>query len=124
MKAHVRQEATMSHYPYLIIGGSMTAAAAVQGIREIDPGSPIGLIGAEPQPPYQRPPLSKALWKGEPLEQVWIDIELPGVERFLGRRAQALDAAGKRVTDDQGTVYTFEKLLLATGGTPRRLPWG
>ena len=114
----------MSHYPYLIVGGSMTAAAAVQGIREIDSSGPIGLIGAEPQAPYARPPLSKALWKGEPLDQIWIDIDLPGVEHFFGRRAQALDVGGKRVTDDQGTVYTFEKLLLATGGTPRRFPWG
>ena len=103
------------HYSYLIIGGSMTAAAAVQGIREIDTNNPIGLIGAEAQPPYKRPLLSKALWKGEPFAQVWIDIELQDVELFLGRQAQVLDAAGKQVTDDQGTVYTFDKLLLATG---------
>jgi len=112
------------HYPYLIIGGGMTAAAAVQGIREIDSSNPIGLIGAEAQPPYKRPLLSKALWKGEPFAQVWIDIDLQGVELFLGRQAQVLDAAAKQVTDDQGTVYTFDKLLLATGGTPRRFPWG
>ncbi len=37
----------MPHYPYLIIGGGMTADAAVRGIRELDPTSPIGLIGAE-----------------------------------------------------------------------------
>ncbi len=101
----------------------MTAAAAVQGIREIDSNNQIGLIGAEAQPSYKRPPLSKALWKGEPFAQVWIDIELQGVELFLGRQAQSLDAAGKQVTDDQGTVYTFDKLLLATGGTPKRFSW-
>ena len=39
----------MSHYPYLIIGGGMTAAAAVNGIREVDPTSAIGLIGREHQ---------------------------------------------------------------------------
>jgi NAD(P)H-nitrite reductase large subunit len=61
------------HFSYLIIGGGMTAAAAVQGIREIDTNNPIGLIGAEAQPPYKRPLLSKALWKGEPVAQVWID---------------------------------------------------
>ena len=49
----------MSHYPYLIIGGGMTAAAAVQGIREVDPTGAIGVIGLEPHPPYQRPLLSK-----------------------------------------------------------------
>ena len=86
----------MAHYSYLIIGGGMTAAAAVQGIREIDSNNPIGLIGAEAQPSYKRPPLSKALWKGEPFAQVWIDIELQGVELFLGRQAQVLDAAANK----------------------------
>jgi NADPH-dependent 2,4-dienoyl-CoA reductase/sulfur reductase-like enzyme len=46
------------------------------------------------------------------------------VTLHLGRQARTLDPANKRVTDDQGTVYTFDKLLLATGGTPRRLPFG
>jgi NADPH-dependent 2,4-dienoyl-CoA reductase/sulfur reductase-like enzyme len=114
----------MSHYPYLIIGGGMTAAAAVQGIREVDPTGAIGLIGLDPHPPYQRPPLTKALWKGTPLDSVWIDVASQHADLHLGRTAQALDAAHKRVTDDQGTSFTFDKLLLATGGTPRRLPWG
>jgi 3-phenylpropionate/trans-cinnamate dioxygenase ferredoxin reductase subunit len=114
----------MPHYPYLIIGGGMTAAAAVQGIRAIDPSGAIGLIGIETHPPYQRPPLTKGLWKGTPLDDVWISIEQQGVDLHLGRMVQALDAQGKRVTDDQGTTYTFDKLLLATGGTPRRFSWG
>ncbi len=114
----------MPHYPYLIIGGGMTAAAAVQGIHEVDQTGAIGVIGREHHPPYQRPPLSKALWKGKPLDSVWIDIARQGIELATGRTAQALDAAHKRVTDDQGTNYTFDKLLLATGGTPRRFAWG
>jgi hypothetical protein len=59
-----KQEETMPHYPYLIIGGGMTAAAAVQGLREVDPTGAIGLIGLDTHPLYQRPPLSKALWSG------------------------------------------------------------
>jgi NADPH-dependent 2,4-dienoyl-CoA reductase/sulfur reductase-like enzyme len=114
----------MSHYPYLIIGGGMTAAAAVKGIREIDPTGAIGVIGLDAHPPYQRPLLSKGLWKGKPLERAWITIEPQGVDLHLGRKVQALDVANKRVTDDQGTVYTFDKLLLATGGAPRRFAWG
>jgi len=102
----------------------MTAAAAIRGIREVDSTSAIGLIGGEHHPPYQRPPLSKALWKGKPLERVWIALEGQGADLHLGRTAQALDAEHKRVTDDQGTVYTFDRLLLAMGGSPRRLPWG
>jgi 3-phenylpropionate/trans-cinnamate dioxygenase ferredoxin reductase subunit len=114
----------MAHYPYLVVGGGMTAAAAIRGIREIDSVNPIGLIGSESHPPYQRPPLSKALWKGKPLDRVWIDLSQQGVDRLLGRKVQALDVEHKRVTDDQGSQYRFDKLLLATGGTPRRLAWG
>jgi NADPH-dependent 2,4-dienoyl-CoA reductase/sulfur reductase-like enzyme len=119
-----KQEETMPHYPYLIIGGGMTAAAAIHGIREVDPTGAIGVIGLDPHPPYQRPLLSKGLWKGKPLERVWIDIASQDADLHLGRTAQTLDAAHKRVMDDQGTIYTFERLLLATGGTPRRFGWG
>jgi NADPH-dependent 2,4-dienoyl-CoA reductase/sulfur reductase-like enzyme len=114
----------MPQYPYLIIGGGMSADAAVRGIRELDVNGAIGLIGAETDPPYARPPLSKALWKGEPFESVWRKTGEAGVDLHLGRRATTLDLRGKRVVDDRGTDYTFDKLLLATGGTPRRLPFG
>jgi NADPH-dependent 2,4-dienoyl-CoA reductase/sulfur reductase-like enzyme len=114
----------MTHYPYLIIGGGMAAGAAIKGIRERDPSGAIGVIGSEQHPPYQRPPLSKGLWKGKPLEKVWIDTGGRGVELMLGRSAQTLDAANKRVVDDQGASFTFDRLLLATGGMPRHLPWG
>jgi 3-phenylpropionate/trans-cinnamate dioxygenase ferredoxin reductase component len=113
-----------AQYPYLIIGGGMTADAAARGIRDLDPNGPIGLIGAEADPPYARPPLSKALWKGEPLESVWRKTGDVGVDLHLGRRATAIDLKGKRVVDDRGAEYAFEKLLLATGGATRRLPFG
>ncbi len=114
----------MLHVRYLIIGAGMTADAAIAGIREVDAAGPIGLIGAEPHPPYNRPPLSKALWKGEPLDSIWRKTDPHGIALHLGRTAKHLDAAGKTVTDDQGVTYGWEKLLLATGGTPRRLPFG
>lgn len=114
----------MAHYKYLIIGGGMSADAAVRGIRELDAKGAIGVIGAEPDPPYARPPLSKALWKGEPLESVWRNTSEAGVDLLLGRRATSLDLSRKRVGDDQGGDFTFDKLLLATGGSPRRLPFG
>lgn len=102
----------------------MTAGAAIGGIREVDPRDAIGLIGAEPHPPYNRPPLSKGLWKGDLLESIWREIDRHGVTLHLGRQARTLDPSGKRVIDDQGADYTFDKLLLATGGRPRRLPFG
>ena len=49
----------MKNYHYLIIGGGMTAAAAVDGIREVDAKGTIGIISVETDPPYDRPPLSR-----------------------------------------------------------------
>ena len=113
----------MPHYRYLIVGAGMTGDAAVRGIREVDSSGPIGVIGAEPHPPYNRPPLSKGLWKDQSLEQIWRGTDSLDVELHLSRRAIQLDKSGKLVVDDRGTVYTFDKLLLATGGRPRRLPF-
>src|SRR5947208_13449129 len=108
------------HYHYLIIGGGMTAAAAASGIREIDAKGSIGLISADSDPPYDRPPLTKALWKGDPLDKVWRHTENQAVDLHLGRSATSLDADHKTVTDDRKDSYTYDKLLLATGGSPRR----
>jgi 3-phenylpropionate/trans-cinnamate dioxygenase ferredoxin reductase subunit len=114
----------MLEYQYLIVGGGVTAAAAVAGIREIDRTGTIGLIGAEPHPPYERPPLSKALWKGDPLDSIWRNVDRHGVSSHVGRIARSLDPTTRQVVDDQGTSYTYGKLLLATGCTPRRLAFG
>jgi len=109
---------------YLIVGGGMTGDAAVHGIREIDGSGPIAVIGSEPHPAYNRPPLSKALWKGKPLESIWREPEERGVTWHRGRTARLLDPRNRTVTDDQGTVHAYERLLLATGSSPRRLPFG
>jgi 3-phenylpropionate/trans-cinnamate dioxygenase ferredoxin reductase component len=114
----------MQHYKYLIIGGGMTADAAVQGIRSVDPVGSIGLLSAEFDPPYNRPPLSKALWKGEPVDTVWRKTEGQNVSVHLGRSVTAIEPANKQVVEAQGNRYSWEKLLLATGGSPRRLPFG
>src|SRR5262245_12772886 len=114
----------MPNYVYLVVGGGMTADAAVRGIREVDRGGSIGLVSADGHPPYDRPPLSKKLWKGKPLESIWRQTESQGVTLHLGRTARHLDPQNKGITDDEGTAYGYDKLLLATGGTPRRLPFG
>jgi NADPH-dependent 2,4-dienoyl-CoA reductase/sulfur reductase-like enzyme len=108
---------------YLIVGGGMTADAAVTGIRKQDAEGSIALISEETHPPYNRPPLSKGLWKGKPFDGIWRKTEGHGVGLLLGRSVRSLDLAAKTVTDDTGATHAFEKLLLATGGTPRRLPF-
>ncbi|HEX9080493.1 MAG TPA: FAD-dependent oxidoreductase [Desulfuromonadaceae bacterium] len=112
----------MPHYKYLIIGAGMAADAAVKGIRELDGNGSIGLVGQEPHLPYARPPLSKKLWQGKPLQIVWRGTEKLGVTHHAARRAVALDPANREVRDDHDEVYTYDRLLLATGGSPRRMP--
>jgi 3-phenylpropionate/trans-cinnamate dioxygenase ferredoxin reductase subunit len=114
----------MPAFKYLIIGGGMTADAAVQGIREVDANGSIGLFSMESDPPYDRPPLTKGLWKDKSIESIWRNAAKQNAELHLGRTVKTLDAKEKQVTDDQGTAYSFEKLLLATGGEPRVLPFG
>lgn len=114
----------MPHSHYLIIGGGMTADSAVQGIREVDTKGDIHVIGAEAHAPYNRPPLSKGLWKGDSVESIWRHTQGPSLELNLNRRAKQLNVKKKEVTDDRGEVHTFDKLLLATGGRVRRLPFG
>src|SRR5688572_24168719 len=115
---------TMQHTTYLIIGGGMTAAAAVKGIRELDDRGSITMISSEPDPPYKRPPLSKGLWRGKPLEKIWIDTAKYDVDLQLGRTVSWLNLATNTAVDDRGDSYTFDKLLLATGSRPRHLPNG
>jgi len=112
----------VTSYRYLIIGGGMTADAAARAIRETDGGGSIGIISADPHPPYNRPPLSKGLWKGDdPEKTLWRGTDKINVDLALGRRVTAINTKQKTVTDDRGNAITYEKLLLATGGTPRRL---
>jgi NADPH-dependent 2,4-dienoyl-CoA reductase/sulfur reductase-like enzyme len=79
-------------------------------------------VGEEEDPPYSRPPLSKALWQGKDESMIWRGTAELGVHLHLGRRAVSIDLHGHRVTDEQGETYGYERLLLATGGVPRRLP--
>jgi len=73
----------MRNYDYLIIGGGMTGDAAVSGIREIDAKGTIGMVSSDSSPPYDRPPLTKGLWKDKPLESVWRHTEKHKVDLFL-----------------------------------------
>ncbi len=112
----------MKTYKYLLVGGGMTADAAVRGIREHDKDGTIAVLCAENHPPYDRPPLSKKLWTGKPLDAIWRNTDEAGVELFLDTRAASGDAVAKTIIDSHGEVYRYEKLLLATGGVARRLP--
>jgi len=113
----------MKHYKYLIIGGGLAGDGATKGIRERDADGSIGMISMEPDPPYMRPNLSKGLWKGRPVEKIWRKTD-ERAELHLNRKAVRLDPAKNSVVDNEGDEYTYDKLLLATGGTPNHLPFG
>ena len=53
------------HYPYIIVGGGLTGASAIEGIRSRDAEGAILMLSLENHPPYHRPPLSKDLWFGK-----------------------------------------------------------
>lgn len=113
----------MEHvHDYLIIGGGMAADAAAKAIAGVERGANIGIVGDDVSPPYQRPPLSKALWKGDKSPA---DIDLAtaqsGATLHLGRRIASLDRAAHVARDAQGDTYRYRRLLLATGATPRKL---
>jgi NADPH-dependent 2,4-dienoyl-CoA reductase/sulfur reductase-like enzyme len=114
----------MKHYQYVIVGGGLSGDAAAKAIREMDPQGSIGLFSAEPDPPYNRPSLSKGLWKGKPMERVWRKTDATGAVLHLDTTITALNTKTKSIEDNHGQIYSYEKLLLATGGTPRRLPFG
>lgn len=114
----------MNHYKYLIIGGGMSAAAAIDAIREVDSEGTLALISAESHRPYDRPPLSKGLWQDYVIDDIMRDVDEANVQLHLERTVERIDPQQKQVTDDQNNSYSYDKLLLATGGAPRRLPFG
>lgn len=111
---------------YIVVGAGPAASAAVEGIREHDPHGSILLIGAEADPPYDRPSLSKQLWSGaRQVEEIALHDRAfyaqHGVELRLGTEVVELDPAAQMLRDSRGASFRYKKLLLATGGTPRHL---
>lgn len=109
----------------VIMGAGQAGAAAAAKLRALGFEGEITMIGAEPAPPYQRPPLSKAYLLGEMEEErLWLrSPEFWAENRItlkLGTQVTAIDTAAQTVT--AGEVIAYDELILATGSTPRRLP--
>lgn len=113
-------------YDYIIVGGGLAGASAIEGIRAHDPKGSVLLLSRENHPPYHRPPLSKDLWFGKSTPDK-LPYRSPeyyrenGVELGLRKDIVELDTERRMLWDDHGATYEYGKLLLATGGTPRRL---
>ncbi len=112
----------------LIVGGGLAAQRAAETLRRRGNEQPVRIVCGEPEPPYDRPPLSKEVLAGTVAEQEvayrpsgwYAEME---VELALGVRAEALDPARRLVALDSGDSLPYENLVIATGGEPRRLPF-
>jgi 3-phenylpropionate/trans-cinnamate dioxygenase ferredoxin reductase subunit len=113
----------------VIVGGGQAAASAAAKLRELDSEVKITMLCGVPVLPYQRPPLSKKYLSGEmPLErlilrpQSWYDDH--NVDVRCGRFVNLLNREKKQLTLADDSQVTFDKLLLVTGASPRKLPAG
>ena len=118
------------HTKYLIIGGGLAGGYAVQGIRKLDTSGRLVLVTEENELPYDRVPLSKTYLAGR-LSRESVFLKKPDfyseqrVEILAGRSASKLDISARSLVisspDGSSSEITFERLLLATGGRPKRL---
>jgi len=110
---------------FVIVGAGVAGGGAAAALREEGFDGRVVLIGAEQQPPYERPPLSKEYLRGESsFERALFRppdfYDENGVETRFGVRATRVDAAEKVVELDGGERVAYDKLLVATGGRNRR----
>jgi 3-phenylpropionate/trans-cinnamate dioxygenase ferredoxin reductase component len=117
---------TQHPYRYLIVGGGIAAASAVEGIRAHDRTGSILLLTRENHAPYQRPLLTKDVWfDPEGLRRLPVHEDSfyadHDVRIAFRREVVELDCDGRRVYDERGERYEYENLLLVTGSRPKRL---
>lgn len=111
---------------YAILGANMAGASAAETLRQEGCDGRIVLVGAEPDLPYERPPLSKGWLLGKTTQEKITPHQATyyadqGIELRLGVRATALDASRRVVTLEGGEELAYDRLLLATGTIPRTL---
>ncbi len=114
------------HFKYLIIGGGIAGFYAAQSIREIDKEGSLAIISQESYLPYDRTVLSKGYLEGKiRRDSIFLKkreyYEKNKIELMLNKKAIELDVEDNKVKLDDGTEIEFEKLLIATGGSPRKL---
>lgn len=116
----------MTTYDVVIVGAGHGGAQAAVALRQAKFAGSMLIVGAEPELPYERPPLSKEYLAGDkPFERLLIRPAAFWQERdvalMLGRRVTRVDAAGRTISLDNGATLGYGELIWATGGEPRRL---
>lgn len=117
----------MSDPGIVVIGAGQAGGWAARTLRDEGFEGGIVVIGEEPYPPYERPPLSKEVLLGkEPAESSYLwpegSFDELGIELRTGVEATAIERAGKIVALSGGGTVAYDKLLIATGGRVRKLP--
>ena len=117
----------MSEQTFIIAGASLAGAKAAEELREQGFDGRVVLLGAEPERPYERPPLTKDYLRGEsPREQAYVHAEEfyaeQRIELLTSTTVTAIDPVVSTVTVGDGRELRFDRLLLATGAEPRRIP--
>lgn len=120
-------EAIGAQEPVVVVGAGQAGFSVASKLRDVGHEGPITLIGDEAQPPYQRPPLSKAYLLGEmTVDRLYLRTEDFYRQKSIGLRlscrVQSIDRAKREVVVDGGTRLPFARLVLATGSWPKRLP--
>ena len=111
---------------YVLIGASLAGAKAAEALREEGFAGGVVLLGDERERPYERPPLSKGYLLGnDEKSSLYVHDEGwyagHGVDLRLGVTAAAVDPAARQVTLSGGETLRYDRLLLATGASPRPL---
>ena len=112
---------------YVLVGGGLASATAAENIRKHDTAGSILIIGSEPHAPYHRPPLSKEYLRGEAKAEDVLPVQTEAwyadnkVTLLTGTKATGADTSAKTVTLDSGDTVAYEKLLIATGSSPKPL---
>jgi 3-phenylpropionate/trans-cinnamate dioxygenase ferredoxin reductase component len=109
----------------VIVGGGLAAARTAEQLRRSEYAGPITIVSDEDHLPYDRPPLSKEVLRSET-----DDVTLKPAEFYeenditvlLGKAAKSIDTAAQTVTLSDGSVVTYDELVIATGLVPKRIP--
>jgi len=108
----------------VIVGASLAGATAAIKLRELGYAGELALIGEETELPYERPPLSKALLIGDVDEPDWVGDEALYADQQIqlarGTTVTRIDRSHRRVVAG-GRDFDYDRLLIATGSTPRQL---
>ncbi|OUS79688.1 NAD(P)/FAD-dependent oxidoreductase [Rhodococcus sp. NCIMB 12038] len=119
----------MTAHTTVIVGASIGGVRTAQALRNTGYGGRIVLIGDEPELPYDKPPLSKALLSGDIAAGEIRLLDADGasaldIELVLGSAASDLDPAGSTIALEDGSTIRYDNLVIATGANARPSPWG